>query len=48
MKYSKPHAYTYRMVAMGGKTAVEVQTVKVLQGRMRGSENKCKSFMTPP
>jgi len=48
MKYSKPQVYTYRMAAVGGKPAAEVQTVKVLQGRIRGRENKCKSFMSPP
>jgi len=47
-KYSKPQVYTYRMAAVGGKPGAEVQTVKVLQGRIRGRENTCKSFMSPP
>jgi len=48
MKYSKPQVYTYRMAAVGGNPAAEVQTVKVLQARIRGREYKCKSFMSPP
>jgi len=34
------------MAAMGGKPAAEVQTIKVLQGRIRGRENKCNCFVS--
>jgi hypothetical protein len=36
MIYSKPQVYTYRMAAVGGKPAAEMQTIQVSQGRIRG------------